>query len=154
MQAVELTEAKPTAASHRKRFSMCSGLPSSASDGGSRRGSLMQLLMQAMLLSARCCFAATAVTLLYWLLFAGPLHFRIDTGYSFSEPLTAVYQSKILGNMLLRDLLFLWLVPAAMALSAVSVLALQPCVKQQTFSALNSVTGRLNRWSARLVPPR
>lgn len=155
MQAVELTAAKSTAAPHRKRFPMYTRLPSSAYDGGSRRDMLMQLLMQAMLLSARCCFAATAVTLLCWLLFAGPLHFRIETGYSISKSLTAVYQSKVLGNMLFRDLLFLWLVPAAMALSAVAVLALQPVISKQTVTTASSAPARrFSRWSARLVPPR
>lgn len=155
MQAVELTGLRSAAASHRKRFSMYSRLPSSSAEAVGRRSLLLQLLGNATLLSARCCFAASTLMLLLWLLFAGPLHWRIAVGYSFPKAAAAVYESTIFDGMLLRDFVSLWLVPAALALSAVAVRVLQPVVQQQQRPGVLAAKGAGGaQWMARLVPPR
>jgi hypothetical protein len=115
---------------------------------------LLQLLAHATLLSARCCLAASALSLLCWMLFAGPLHWRIAVGYSFPKAAAAVYESTVFGGMLLRDLVSLWLIPAALALSAVAVRILQPLVQQQRPGALAGRASGGGQWMARLLPPR
>jgi hypothetical protein len=153
MHAVELTRI-PAAETRRKRFSMYSRLPPSSSEAAGRRGLLLQLLAHAMLLSARCCLAASACSLLCWLLLAGPLHWRIAVGYSFPKAAAAVYDSTVFGGMLLRDMVSLWLIPAALALSAVAVRVLQPALQQQRPGVLAGQASGGANWMARLLPPR
>jgi hypothetical protein len=152
---LELTEAKvhiPASYIHRNLTRMYTRLPSAAAGTASRRH-LGQLLGEATYVAARCCFAAAAVLLLSWLLFLGsPLHWRMATGdVRLSAAASVPYESKVFGSsMLWRDLVFLWLVPAVMALSSVVVLVMQPLL-QQAHGGPNTLT---SNWAARSLPPR
>lgn len=152
-------EHKTAAAPPVKRPQMYFRLPSSSSAAGavpSRRGVVvMQLLAQAALLCARCCFATTVLILLGWLLCVGPLQWRLQVGYDdASQAFMAMYESRVLGSMLLRDLVFLWALPAAMALSAVAALVLQPLVVLKRRKGPLSANILTARWASRLLPPR
>lgn len=147
--AVELTEPR------RSRFTMYYPLPAPAVPGVLGRRRLPQLLAHAAAVAARCCFLAAAVLVLGWLLFLGsPLHWRIATG-AIKLPASAhtLYESRVLG-MVTRDLVCLCLAPAALALSAVATLALQPTVQQQQQQLGLVPTSPVNRWASRLLPPR
>lgn len=152
---LELTEAKvhtPATYIRRNLTRMYTRLPSAAAGTASRRH-LGQLLGEATYVAARCCFVAAAVLLLSWLLFLGsPLHWRMATGnVRLPAAASVLYESKVFGSsMLWRDLVFLWLVPAVMALSAVVVLVLQPLVRQ----ALGGYHTPASNWAARSLPPR
>jgi len=150
MQAVELVPA--TAAPHHSgRSLMYSHLPSSPS-GAASRSAVTQLLAKAVLLSARCMFAATAITLLLWLVYAGPLHWRIQVGLNVPAGVESLYDARVLGSMLLRDVVFLWGVPTAMAVSAVAVLVLQPLSRHRR--GLMPARTSAGMWASRLLPPR
>lgn len=117
-----------------------------------RKTTVYSVLARAALLFARCCFAAAAVFIAFWLLFVGPLKWRIDLENYASSEAKALFQTTVLGNLLLRDLVFMWLGPAVLALSAAAVQVLQPMAQQQLgTSQAPSVT---QIWASYLLPPR
>lgn len=152
VELVPTTAAPHTHLHHSGRPLMYSHLPSSASGAASRRSAVTQLLADAALLSARCFCAATALTLLLWLVYAGPLHWRIQVGHNVPAAVESLYDARVWGSMLLRDMVFLWGVPTAMALSAVAVLVLQPLSKHRR--ALMPTSTSAGMWASRLLPPR
>lgn len=116
------------------------------------RSNTLLVLQKAALLSARCCFAASAVFLCFWLLFVGPLTWRLNGEYNASPAAKSIYNKTAVYNVELRNLVFLWLTPSILALSALMVLVLQPLVKQQLGTSGPPVLG--SSWLSQLLPPR
>lgn len=107
---------------------------------------LLQLVAPAVLLSAQCCFAAAAISVAFWLFFGGVLTFSHKGEQQLLHSFTFLYDTQT------RSLLFLWLAPAVLAVSATVMLALRPVVKQRLGSSNSVAPG--SKLMSRLLPPR
>lgn len=105
------------------------------------------------LLVARALFVSSLAVMCFWLLYAGTKFDRIFWWLSKIPNIhgcSDVIVSPVCGmqKLFYSNLLFLWLTPAVMALSAIVILAVKPVNKVKQFE------GGEHHWTSHLLPPR
>lgn len=116
-----------------------------------------RLAARTLLLLARSVFIACALFMCLWLVYGGTLYWRDDVYYQKTKTSSLLgCKDSVLApvcavqKLLYTNLVFLLLTPAVMALSAITILALEPSGSSNSSLRCD----RVCQWAAQLLPPR